>query len=139
MIRHLDSSQPDFDNALTTLLGFSEEDQSDVTETVRQIIRDVRFRGDSSVLELTNRFDGRSVENMTELTVDKSRLENAFNNLAPRTADALRFSADRIRVYHEKQLKAGGASWDFTDELGNRLGQRVRAALQEEAYRPWHP
>ncbi|SVE23926.1 uncharacterized protein METZ01_LOCUS476780, partial [marine metagenome] len=81
------------------------EDQSDVTETVRRIIRDVRLRGDSSVVELTNRFDGRSAENMTDLIVDKSRLENAFNNLDPLTAEALKLSADRIRLYHEQQLR----------------------------------
>ena len=136
MIRRLDSSQPDFNTALTTLLGFSVEDQSDVTETVRRIIRDVRLRGDSSVVELTNRFDGRSAENMTDLIVDKSRLENAFNNLDPLIAEALKLSADRIRLYHEQQLRASGASWDFEDDLGNRLGQRIRAMSRVGLYAP---
>nr|MCS5564730.1 histidinol dehydrogenase [Methylococcales bacterium] len=42
----------------------------------------------------------------------------------------------RIRVYHEKQLKASGGSWDFEDDLGNRLGQRIRAMSRVGLYAP---
>jgi len=136
VIRRLVSSNPNFNSALTKLLKFSDADQADISETVRQVIKDVQFRGDSSVIELTNRFDRRSVENMRELIVEKSRLESAFNKLDPLIADALELSAGRIRRYHEQQLRACGASWDYTDELGNRLGQRICAMSRVGLYVP---
>ena len=136
MIRRLDSIQPDFNSALTKLLEFSKVDQSDVAETVKTIIDDVRARGDISLVELTNRFDRRMVSDIKELIVDKARLEKAFNGLDEQTRTALKVSADRIRQYHQKQLDAGARSWDFTDSHGNRLGQRVRPMNRVGLYVP---
>ena len=136
MIRHLNSSHPDFDRALTSLLESTKVDRFDVSETVKQIIEDVQIRGDKAVVELTNRLDGRSAEDITDLIVDKSRLEQAFNGLDPLVADALVLSEERIRKYHEQQLKVGAASWDFTDSLGNKLGQRVHPMSRVGLYAP---
>ena len=136
MIRQLDVSQPDFDSELTDLLDFGQEDRSALAGTVRAIINDVRDRGDLSVVELTNRFDGRAVKSMTDLIVERSRLEQAFDTLDPLIAESLQFSAERIRKYHEEQLRAGSASWEFEDEMGNRLGQRLSPMSRVGLYAP---
>ena len=136
MIRQLDVSQPDFDSELTDLLDFGQEDRSALAGAVRAIINDVRDRGDLSVVELTNRFDGRVVKSMADLIVERSRLERAFDTLDPLIAESLQFSAERIRKYHEEQLRAGSASWEFEDEMGNRLGQRLSPMSRVGLYAP---
>jgi histidinol dehydrogenase len=37
----------------------------------------------------------------------------------------LQSAAERVRGYHERQLEACGQSWQYTDEQGNVLGQKV--------------
>ena len=119
MIHRIDASHAQFDQQLAALLDFPEKDRSSIVRIVREIIVDVRSRGDHALVELSNRFDKRAVQNMDQLIVDKSRLERAFRALESHKAEALRFSADRIRRYHEEQLKAGFKSWEFEDDLGN--------------------
>ena len=136
MIRRLDSSRSGFNSALAALLESSEVNQLEVSEKVKQIIKEVKTGGDRSLVELTNRFDGRSVNEITDLIVGRSRLQQAFNDLDPLTSDALKLSVERIERYHHQQLKVGAASWDYTDDLGNRVGQRVRAMTRVGLYVP---
>ena len=136
MIHRIDASHAQFDQQLAALLDFPEKDRSSIVRIVREIIVDVRSRGDHALVELSNRFDKRAVQNMDQLIVDKSRLERAFRALESHKAEALRFSADRIRRYHEEQLKAGFKSWEFEDNLGNKLGQRVRPMHSVGLYAP---
>ncbi len=136
MIRHLDSSRSGFNSALTALLVSSEVNQLEVSAKVKQVIKEVKTGGDRSLVELTNRFDGRSVNEITDLVVERSRLQQAFNDLDPLIADALKLSVERIERYHHQQLKVGAASWDYTDDLGNRVGQRVRAMTRVGLYVP---
>lgn len=136
MISDLDSSSAEFDEALQRLLKFTELDAADITETVRSIIADVRQRGDDCLVELTNRFDSRQVSAASELIVDHSRLRQAFENLDPMVAEALQQSVERVRKYHQEQLQAMGADWEYADEYGNRLGQRVRPMKRVGIYAP---
>ena len=73
---------------------------------------------------------------MADLIVERSRLEQAFDTLDPLIAESLQFSAERIRKYHEEQLRAGSASWEFEDEMGNRLGQRLSPMSRVGLYAP---
>ena len=106
MIRHLDSSYPDFETTLSSLIKFSKKDQLDVSEKVKRIIDEVQTGGDRSLVELTNLLDHRSVKGIEDLIVDQSMLEQAFDNLDLETAEALEFAANRIRRYHEQQLRS---------------------------------
>jgi histidinol dehydrogenase len=138
VIRQLDSSDAEFDTLLTALLSFPEEDQAEVRSVVAGIIKDVRDRGDIALVELTNQFDRQSAEDMTSLQISPTRLAAAFDAISPLVRDALIESADRVRRYHEQQLSAMGAGddWQFTDELGNTLGQKVKAMSRVGIYVP---
>lgn len=138
MISILDSSSPEFADGLTQLLAFAEEDQAEVRTAVQNIIRDVRERGDAAVVELTNRFDSQSAESMAQLSLDAADLKSAYESLDPLIRDALNESAARVRAYHEAQLNAMGKGehWQYEDDLGNRLGQRVNAMARVGIYAP---
>ncbi|MBL6689078.1 MAG: histidinol dehydrogenase [Pseudomonadales bacterium] len=134
----LDSSSPEFPAELAQLLAFAEEDQAEVRTAVQNIIREVRERGDAAVAELTNRFDRQSAESMAQLTLDAADLESAYESLDPLIRDALNESASRVRAYHEAQLMAmgNGEHWQYEDDLGNQLGQRVNAMVRVGIYAP---
>ena len=72
-------------------------------ESVRAIIADVRRRGDAAVRELTERFDGCTLD---DLRVPADELRAALDAAAPELRAALDVAADRIREYHAAQLAA---------------------------------
>jgi histidinol dehydrogenase len=71
-------------------------------QTVRQIIDDVRQRGDAALLDYTRRFDG--VE-LASLEVDKKQVKKAYQMVSPELISALRLAARRIRSFHLKQKR----------------------------------
>ncbi len=138
MIREIDTTSEDFDAALQALLSIPEDDQQEVREVVAAILKDVKARGDQAVVELTNRFDRRDVADTSELTIGRDQMREAYESLESLVRDALDQSAERVRGYHEQQLAAMGPSegWEYSDELGNRLGQRVNAMSRIGIYAP---
>ena len=53
----LNSDDKDFESRFTALLGLKREVSADVDNAVRDIINDVRARGDAALTELTLKFD----------------------------------------------------------------------------------
>lgn len=121
-VRRLDTSAPEFDGQLRQLLARQSGSDVDVTATVLDIINAVRRDGDAAVMEFTSRFDRLWVESVAELTIKKDQLHDAFNGLSSDQSAALNIAAERVRLYHEKQL---GESWSYTESNGNRLGQKL--------------
>jgi histidinol dehydrogenase len=71
---------------------------------VREILADVRARGDEAVLELTERFDGVRLDS---LRVDPADLTAALDAIDPEVRAALEAAAERIRVHHLTQVRQG--------------------------------
>jgi histidinol dehydrogenase len=132
-ITRLDSTQQDFQSALKQLLSFSSETDKSVSDAVDEILTAVRTRGDAAVLEYTARFDRLKVDNMAALELPKARLEAALEGLPLQLEKALREAAERVRVYHEKQLMS---SWTYTEADGTVLGQQVTALDRVGLYVP---
>lgn len=121
-IRRLQSSSPDFNSQLDSLLAWEASSHEAVEQTVKQILDDVRRRGDSALMEYTNRFDQRQVAEMSELVLQRDQLEAALARIPPAQREALEHAAQRIREYHEHQRQE---SWRYTGEDGTVLGQKV--------------
>ena len=101
----------------TTFRTFGQELHPD--EVVRRIIRDVREDGDNGVAYYNTQIDGAHTE---ELRVTPAEIRAAYDAVDGEVVEALRFAADRIRAFHEQQLR--GALTDFNH---NGLGQLTRA------------
>jgi histidinol dehydrogenase len=82
----------------------------------------VRRRGDAALVEYTARFDRRTLGAAAELEVPKAALESAWRSLPQDLQNALEAAHARILAYARHQIIG---AFDFTDDLGNRLGQRV--------------
>ena len=138
MIKKLSNIDADFDRQLSDLLAMPDENTGDVKDIVRKIIDDVKLRGDQSVLELTNKFDRMDVASISELEISKDTMAQALTRLDPLVVDALKLSIDRVRVYHQEQLKAlgGNSQWQIEDDEGNKLGQIIRPMERVGLYVP---
>ncbi|MGH8441650.1 MAG: histidinol dehydrogenase [Nevskiaceae bacterium] len=121
-MRRLGTHDASFDAEFARLLDRTPESSPEITETVARIVDDVRHRGDSAVLECTERFDRHTARSMRELEIGGESRAGAWRSLPAELRGALETAAARIRAYAEKQKLA---EFEFTDEHGNRLGQRV--------------
>ena len=107
--------------ALEALLGRSPSGYSEYEKTVRDIIDDVRVRGDQAVFELEEKFD-KCVLTKETIRVSQEEIEAAYKELTPEFVEVIRRAAANIRAYHEKQVTQ---SWITTTEDGIILGQKV--------------
>ena len=69
---------------------------------VRQIINDVRQRGDKALFELTEKFDRAE---LTTLEIKPSQIKTAYKKVDARLIDAMQLAAERIRNFHDMQKK----------------------------------
>ena len=121
----LSTQSADFGEAFKARLHWSASTDLEIEERVSIILSEVQARGDLAVLEYTKAYDRLSVNSMAELTLSQPMLEQAFNYIPKEQREALVQASERIRTYHEAQKKACGESWNYTDEQGTLLGQKV--------------
>ncbi|QKS28305.1 MAG: Histidinol dehydrogenase [Accumulibacter sp.] len=125
-IKRLTSSDSDFRARLDALLAFEAAQDQSIDQRVAAILADVRARGDAAVVEYTRRFDGLSVNSMSELELSQDELRRALAGLPAEQRGALAAAAERVRRYHERQPLQG---WQYDDPeetmRGTMLGQKV--------------
>lgn len=121
-MRILTSADANFDQQLTELLAFETVNDKDLLEVVDAIIHQVRQTGDEAVLELTQKFDSHPAASMQDLVLTQNELKAAYDALEESIKSALDTAADRIKSFHQRQVQE---TWEYTDDLGNRLGQKV--------------
>lgn len=121
-INRLDTVDSDFERRLKSLLDWNEQDDFEIQKQVLDIIAAVKKSGDQAVIDYTNRFDRRSIQTANDLEISKESLKAAWDNLPSAQAEALDTAARRIRAYAEKQTMA---SWQFSEEDGTLLGQKI--------------
>jgi histidinol dehydrogenase len=95
---------------------------------VRQIINDVRDRGDAALFEYTERFDG---VRLASLEVAKREINAAFRKIDAGLLASLKLAAERITNFHIKQKKAL-----LHDSARARLGWLVRPLEKVGIYVP---
>ena len=129
----LTSSDADFDQSFTALLGAKREDSPDVDAIVADIIADVRHRGDAALLELTEKFDRLALKDADALRISAAEVDAAIATVSDEERSALELAADRIRAYHAEQMPEN-KTW--TDASGATLGWRWSAVSAAGLYVP---
>jgi sulfopropanediol 3-dehydrogenase len=88
---------------------------------IRQILEEVRQKGDTAIKAYTLKFDGVSLDSFK---IEKHSLKEAYYQLDTENVTALENAASRLRIFAEKQLEQ---LQDFEFEIapGVRAGQRV--------------
>ncbi|WP_065333096.1 histidinol dehydrogenase [Tritonibacter mobilis] len=129
----LTSSDADFDQSFTALLGAKREDSPDVDAIVADIIADVRNRGDAALLELTEKFDRLALKDANALRISAAEVDAAIATVSDAERSALELAADRIRAYHAEQMPENKI---WTDASGATLGWRWSAVSAAGLYVP---
>ena len=132
-ITRLNATSDNFSEQLDNILAWNEADDREIQQQVLDIITAVRSQGDKAVLEYTHRFDQWTTGQASDLEISPNRLKTAWENLAPEPAAALQTAADRIRTYAEKQKLE---SWQFTEDNGTMLGQKITPVERVGIYVP---
>ncbi|WAM50759.1 histidinol dehydrogenase [Vreelandella venusta] len=122
-----------FHQHLDALLDWEGVSDKAVQARVEEILADVKRRGDSAVVEATNRFDRLSVESMEQLCLSPEQLKKAFDGLPAEQRNALSAAAERIKRYHERQKPS---SWQYEEADGTVLGQKVTPLDRAGIYVP---
>lgn len=121
----LKTDSEDFEVAFREHLQRSQETDPNLAVAVREILQQVQLRGDTAVLEYTARWDHVQASAVRELEIGRDEMAEALAAVSRRQREALELAAERVRRYHEEQLRACGGSWSMQDSDGSMLGQKV--------------
>ena len=129
----LNSSDADFTAALDQLLDRDTTALKSIDEQVNNILSDVKARGDQAVIDYTQKFDNVSFEAAEQFEVSEAEVRSALDEIDPTLRCALDYAAKRIRDYHQHQCQQ---DWNFVDDHGGVLGQRITAIEKVGLYVP---
>ena len=121
MAKRLNFASANFSESFERLLGSKRESDSDVHDTVAEIIADIRERGDDALLAFTSRYDGLAVGSVAEVAIPGDFLQAVLDGLDDALRQSLELAAGRIQAFHEKQRPNGFA---YSDEAGVQLAMR---------------
>ncbi len=99
---------------------------------VKDIVNNVRSRGDEALFEYTKKFDGFEVDE-NNIRVSEEEIQKAYDEVDENLLKVIRASIENIRRFHEKQRQN---SWFESDERGIILGQKVTALENVGVYVP---
>jgi histidinol dehydrogenase len=131
-MRILKFSDSDFATTFAAIENRGAEVPAGVDETVREIIADVRRRGDAALFELTEKFDRVALTAAT-VQVSQAEIEAACRQVDAQSYADLELAAQRIADYHRKQKQE---TWLSTDEDDVLVGQMVRPLDRVGIYVP---
>ena len=132
MPMRLKSADKDFEKQFTTLLSQKREVSVDVDNAVREIVADIRERGDAALVDLTLKFDRLDLRR-AGVAVTAAEIEAAVRECSQETLDALHFAHDRIADHHKRQVPADDR---YRDSAGVELGHRWTAVESAGLYVP---
>lgn len=119
-------------NILEQLLKRSPSSYTGFEESVNEIIKNVKERGDEAVFAYTKQFDGAQISGETVRVTD-AEIEEAYEKADEKLLAVIRKSLVNIRSYHEKQKRY---SWFDSTEDGTLLGQKVTPLATVGVYVP---
>ncbi len=132
-MRHLDARDASFDTQFASLVATDTAVDREIERVAGTIVDDVKRRGDTALLEYTNRFDRMNAMTVAELEIGAAEMHAALDSLGDEQRNALETAARRIRAFHQRQL---ATTWSYTDDDGTELGQRVGALQSVGLYVP---
>ena len=94
---------------------------------VKEILTKVKTDGDKAIYDLSSKIDGQNLE---QIFMGKKDLENAYKHIPPDLREALEFSANRIKNFHEQSMPT-----DWHDNAEG-YGQRYVPVNSAAAYIP---
>jgi histidinol dehydrogenase len=131
-IRIVKTSDAGYARLLAKVLARRGNREGDVEQRVAEIVGAVRRRGDRALFHYTKLFDGVRL-NAASVEVKESEIRDAVAKTPAKDLATLRLAAQRIVAFHRRQLQK---SWQYRDDLGILLGQRIAPLERIGVYVP---
>ncbi len=128
----LEQSSSDFERDFAAFLTTKREVSEDVNAVVRDIIDDIRQRGDEALAHYSLKFDGLDFSK-TAMRVTEAEIDAAVSTVDPEVLDALKLAAQRIEKHHARQMPKDDI---YEDDIGVGLGSRWTAIEAVGLYVP---
>lgn len=129
-ILHLDKDTKR--SLLEELLKRSPNHYGQYEKSVKEILEEVKLRGDEAVFEYTERFDGARTD-ASNIRVTSGEIEEAYRLTDDALIEVIRKALHNIRTYHEKQRQT---SWFDSNPDGIILGQKITPLRRVGVYVP---
>jgi len=135
MMKILDTRNTPPEKLERVLLGkHAEPELARIEASVREIVEEVRRKGDRAVARFTRKFDGVALR-PEQFKVGQSEIRSAHGKLAPESLRALRRAYGKITAFHKKHLRR---SWLDRSSDGSALGQNITPIERVGVYcRSW--
>ncbi len=127
-LRRIKASSPE----LGSFLQSNYDDMKKYEDSVKEISREVKQRGNQAIFDFNLKFDGAAI-NEDNFMVSEAEFEAAYDAVDDEYIFALRAAIDNIAAFHSRQLKN---SWMEPDERGCILGQIFRPLERVGVYVP---
>ncbi len=101
-----------FDN-----LSSSSNVNTTVSDTVKNIIKDIKKNKDEALLKYVRKFENKKAT-LHNLEISQKTLKEAYNSLSNDSKKALQLAYKRIHYYHSKQKKL---SYSFKDQIDSKF------------------
>ena len=111
-------------------LARSQFSYDDVNETVENILKDVKKRGDKTLFEYTKKFDKVDLKT---LEVSEEEIQKAFDTIDKELLEVIKYSHDNIKLFHERQVRN---NFIVKKENGVSLGQIINPIEKVGLYVP---
>lgn len=111
-------------------LARSQFSYDDVNETVENILKDVKKRGDKALFEYTRKFDKVDLKT---LEVSEEEIQKAFDTIDKELLEVIKYSHDNIKLFHERQVRN---NFIVKKENGVSLGQIINPIEKVGLYVP---
>ena len=101
-----------FDN-----LNSSSNVNTKVSDTVKNIIKDIKKNKDEALLKYVKKFENKKAT-LNNLEISQKTLKEAYNSISNDSKKALQLAYKRIHYYHSKQKKL---SYSFRDQIDSKF------------------
>ncbi len=132
-LRQFNFDDNDFYSKFGDLIKRGEELDHQITNTVREIINNVRKSKDEAVLRYSKQFDSANFSSVACSEILQAEALSAFESLSSEKKSALEKSLERIRRYHEMQTTL---PFSYQDEFGSKISMQVTPLERVGIYVP---
>ena len=131
-LKKISSDNKDFTKTLEIHILTRRSDTSDVKETVKNIISNVREYGDDALIKFSKDFDSFIVESARDFEVKREVISDSVKCISKKEIDALVYAKNRIEEFSNRQKSE---SWNYTSD-GIQLGEKITAIEKVGIYVP---
>ena len=131
-MRIIELNENEISNILNDLLKRSPNNYGEYEGKVKEILENVKEKGDAALFEYTKNFDKADI-NEGNILVTEEEIQAAYDSVDSSLVEVIKKAIKNIREYHEKQRQY---SWFDSKPDGSMLGQKVTALSRVGVYVP---